>query len=293
VRYQFIVQHQKEFPVSMACRVLTVSENGYYAWKKREESSHRQADRCLSQHIQQVFRDGRGVYGSPRVHAILQQRGLRCSRKRVIRLMRQDGLGVARKRHKARTTDSQHTHPVAPNLLQRDFHAQRPNEKWVADITGIWTHQGWLYLAGIVDCSSRLIVGWAMSATRDERLVEEALLMALGQRQPDAGLLHHTDRGSQYTSRAYWDLLAERGMTVSMSRKGHCWDNALMESVWATLKGECSDRHVFTSHQEARTVLCEYLEVFYNRQRIHSSLGYQSPAHFEQASASSDSSKTP
>ncbi len=167
----------------MTCRVLAVSESGYYAWKRRGESGHRQEDRCLSQ---QIFQDGRGVYGSPRVHAILQHQGLRCSRKRVIRLMRQDGFVAVRKRHKTRTTDSNHTHPIAPHILQRDFQAQRPQEKWVADITGIWTHQGWLYLAGIVDCSSRLVVGWAMSATRDKGLVEDALLMALGQRHPDA-----------------------------------------------------------------------------------------------------------
>jgi putative transposase len=288
-----MVQHHQEFPVSIMCRVLAVSASGYYAWKKREESRHHQDDLRLSQQIQRVFVEGRRVYGSLRIHALLQQHGVRCSRKRVVRLMHQAGFSAARKRHKVRTTDSQHAHPIAPNLLQRDFAAQRPNEKWVGDITGIWTQQGWLYLAGIVDCYSRLMVGWAMSPTRDERLVEDALHMALGRRQPAEGLLHHSDRGSQYTSSAYRALLAEHGVTVSMSRKGDCWDNALMESVWATLKGECADRYVFASHQEARTMLFEYLEVFYNRQRIHSSLGYQSPAHFEQASISSDSSMTP
>jgi putative transposase len=292
VRFAFIAQHQEEFVVSQACQVLEVSESGYYAWKRRNASSRQQEDQVLSQQIQRIFQEGRGVYGSPRIHAVLVRQGLPCSRKRVIRLMRQAGLVAARKCHKTRTTDSHHAHPIAPNRLQRDFAAQHPNEKWVGDITGIWTQEGWLYLAGIVDCYSRLVVGWAMSPTRDERLVEDALHMALGRRHPVEGLLHHSDRGSQYTSSAYRALLAEHGVTVSMSRKGDCWDNALMESVWATVKGECADRHVFVSHQVARAILFEYLEVFYNRQRIHSALGYQSPAHFEQTAVSSDSSCT-
>ena len=279
--------------MSRACQVLQVTTSGYYAWKQRGESSRQWDDQRLSQEIRRIFHEGRGVYGSPRVHAVLQQQGWRCSRKRVVRLMRQAGCVAQRKHYKTQTTDSHHCHPVAPNLLQRDFLAQRPNEKWVGDITGIWTQQGWLYLAGIVDCYSRLVVGWAMSATRDEGLVANALQMALERRHPGEGLLHHTDRGSQYTSGGYRALLAERGITVSMSRKGNCWDNALMESVWATVKGECADRQQFPTLQAARTILFEYLEVFYNRQRVHSSLGYQSPANFEQSHLSSVSLKTP
>jgi putative transposase len=290
VKYQFIAQPQEEFPVSRACQVLAVSPSGYDAWKKRGDSRRAQEDRWMMQQIHRIFQAGRGVYGIPRVHAILQQQGLLCSRKRVLRLMRQSGLIALRKRHKTRTSDSHHPHPVAPNLLQRNFVAQRPNEKWVGDITGIWTQQGWLYLAGIVDGYSRLIVGWVMNATRDEIVVEQALHMALQRRHPDAGLLHHPDRGSQYTSAAYRALLAECGITL---RKGDCWDNALMESVWATLTGKGTDRHIFVSLQEARSVVFAYLGVFYNRQRIHSSLGYHRPAHFEHLMVSSDSFKTP
>jgi putative transposase len=288
-----MAQHQEEFPVSVMCRVLHVAESGYYAWRKRPPSAHQVADEQLSQQIRQIFTEGRGVYGSPRVHAGLHQRGLACGRKRVARLMRQVGLRVHRKRRHVRTTDSQHIRPVAPNVLQRNFQAQRPNEKWVADITGIWTQHGWLYLAGIVDCYSRLMVGWAMSPLRDEALITSALQMALGRRQPTVDLIHHSDRGSQYTSSRYRALLADHGITLSMSRKGDCFDNALMESVWGTLKTECAERHQFTTHQEAQTVLFEYIEVFYNRQRLHSSLGYHSPVHFEQATMSSDSSPTP
>jgi putative transposase len=226
------------------------------------------------------------------VHATLQHQGIHCSRKRVVRLMQQQGLVVRPKKRKVQTTDSRHSHPIAPNLLQRNFHAECPNAKWVGDITGVWTQEGWLYVAGMVDCYSRYAVGWAMSSTRDETLVEAAIRMALARRHVRAGLLHHTDRGSQYTSSSYRALLAERGITVSMSRKGDCWDNAMMESFWGTVKTECVEHHVFTTYQEACATLFDYLEVFYNRQRLHSSLGYQSPASFEQAFVLSDSLPT-
>jgi putative transposase len=278
--------------VSMMCRVLDISESGYYAWRGRPEPARQRADRQLSQQIGQIFRAGRGVYGSPRVHAGLKQAGICCSRKRVARLMRQAGPVVRPARRTARTTDSCHSDPVAPNLLNRDFHAARPNEKWVGDITGIWTAEGWLYLAGLVDCYSRMLVGWAMSSSRDEILVEKAFQMALGRRQLGSDLLHHSDRGSQYTSRPYRAVLAERGITVSMSRKGDCWDNAVMESFWGTVKTECVERQVFATRHEARAILFDYLEIFYNRQRLHSSLGYQSPMDFEKTPLPSDSSQT-
>lgn len=197
--------------------------------------------------------------------------------------MRQKGL-VSCWRHKKRkicTTDSQHNQPVAPNRLNRDFTATAPNQKWVGDITGIWTEEGWLYLSALVDIYSRAVVGWAMDGIRDEQLVENALWMALVRRQPDAGLLHHTDRGSQYTSHAYQAVLTHYGIELSMSRKANCWDNALMESFFGTLKAECVDRQSFATHQQAKTVIFEYLEIFYNRQRLHSSLGYVSPVNFE------------
>lgn len=227
----------------MLCRVLEVSSSGYYDWQQRQPSQRRLANEALSNQIQEVFRQGRGVYGYPRVTAALHQQGVPCGRHRVARLMRQAGLIVLPQKHSTRTTDSQHSHPIAPNLLQRNFAATAPNQKWVGDITGVWTQAGWLYVAALVDIYSRMVVGWAMSAHRDEQLVEDALQMALSRRHPNAGLLHHTDRGSQYTSGPYRAVLQARGITMSMSKKGDCYDNALMESFWGTMKTECVDRH--------------------------------------------------
>jgi putative transposase len=197
------------------------------------------------------------VYGSPRVHAELKAQGVHCGRKRVARLMRERGINVKPKRRKVKTTDSQHDNPVAPNLLKRDFTADAPNTKWVADITGIGTAEGWLYLAAIVDISSRLVVGWAMSKERDEHLVVKAAKMALTQRRPGAGLVHHSDRGSQYTSQGYVTLLQEYGIQISMSKKGDCYDNALMESFFGTLKEECVERQSYQTRSEARSSVFE------------------------------------
>lgn len=282
MRYQFIEQYQQEFPVVVLCRVLGVSESGYYAWRKRPESQHTQEDARLTTHIQDVFVAFRGVYGSPRIHAELRDQGWRTSRKRVARLMQENGMDARRKPFHPITTRSHPRHVVAPNLLQQDFTAARPNEKWTGDITYIPTAQGWLYLAVILDVFSRRVVGWAMSARCDELLVETALRMALARRQPETGLLHQSDRGSQYTSRAYQQVLEEVEMTVSMSGKGNCYDHAVTESFFGTVKDECVHRTIYRSHDEARQSLFEYLEVFYNRQRRHSSLGYLSPTTFEQ-----------
>jgi transposase InsO family protein len=196
--------------------------------------------------------------------------------------MRQRGLSARRKAQRAHTTDSQHANPIAPNRLNREFSAHRPNEKWVTDLTGVRTGQGWLYLAVVLDLFSRRVIGWAMAPRREDDLVLAALRMALAQRRPQAGLLHHSDRGSQYTSRDYQALLRAWGIEVSMSRKGECYDNALMESFFATLKGECTDRQRWASHSQARQAIFEYMEVFYNRQRRHSSLGYLNPIAYEQ-----------
>lgn len=259
--------------------------SGYYAWRARTKagpSAHERADRALSPRIHAAFLAGRGVYGSPRIHAALRAQGLRCSRKRVARLMRAQGLCAERsRRRKPRTTDSQHTQPIAPNLLGRNFTAEAPNRKWVADITGIRTRSGWLYLAGILDVYSRRAIGYAMDGSRDERLVETALDMALVSRQPRAGLVHHSDRGSQYSSTDYRGILEGHGIRMSMSGKGEPYDNALMESFFSTLKGECVERYDFQTSDEARACIFEYLEVFYNRQRLHSALGYRSPMAFE------------
>ncbi len=232
--------------------------------------------------IQAAFLAGRGVYGSPRIHAALRAQGIRCGRKRIARLMRAQGLCAGRaRRRKPRTMDSQHTQPVAPNLLGRDFTAAAPNRKWVADITGIPTRSGWLYLAGILDVYSHRAIGYAMDTYRDEQLVEIALDMALLDRRPRAGLVHHSDRGSQYSSTGYRGILEAHGIRMSMSGKGDCYDNALMESFFSTLKAECVERHDFQTPADAHACIFEYLEVFYNRQRLHSSLGYHSPMAFE------------
>jgi len=282
MKYQFIEQYKQEFPVAVMCRVLDVSESGYYAWRKRPQSQHTREDARLTTQIQDLFVARRGVYGSPRIHADLKALGWRTSRKRVARLMQENGMDARRKPFHPITTRSNPKHAVAPNLLQQDFTAERPNEKWTGDITYIPTAQGWLYLAVILDVFSRRVIGWAMSARCDELLVETALRMALARRRPKAGLLHHTDRGSQYTSRAYQQVLAQVEIKVSMSGKGNCYDNAVTESFFGTVKDECVHRTLYHSHDEARQSLLEYLEVFYNRQRRHSSLGYLSPAVFEQ-----------
>jgi putative transposase len=282
MKYQFIEQYQQEFPVVVMCRVLGVSESGYYAWRKRPESRHKQEDARLTTHIQDVFVTFRGVYGSPRIHAELRDQGVRCSRKRIARLMQENGMDARRKPFHPVTTRSNPKHAVAPNLLQQDFTAEQPNQKWTGDITYIPTAEGWLYLAVMLDVFSRRVIGWAMSARCDELLVETALRMALARRRPENGLLHHTDRGSQYTSRAYRQVLEEVEITVSMSGKGNCYDNAVTESFFGTVKDECVHRTAYHSQDEAKQSLFEYLEIFYNRQRRHSSLGYLSPAAFEQ-----------
>jgi putative transposase len=236
----------------------------------------------LGERIVRIYQENRQVYGSPRIHAALRAEGRRCGRKRVARLMREHGLSAKARLHRTRTTDSQHEHPVAPNLLNRDFMASAPNTKWVADITGVWTWEGWLYLAVVLDIFSRMVVGWAMAQHRDEALVEQAARMALARRHPEPGLLHHSDRGSQYAAADYRALLDHGGIVVSMSRKADCYDNALMESFIGTLKSECVERESYQTRAHARHSIFEYLEVFYHRQRLHSSLGYVSPVTFEQ-----------
>jgi putative transposase len=270
-RSLFIAQHQQEYPVTTMCQVLEVSVSGYYAWKQRAASAR----------MRQVHEATHQVYGSRRIRAELAEQGSSCGRKRVVRLMRQHGL-EARRRHRTVTTDSQHSDPVAPNLLDRDFSAVAPNTKWVTDITGVWTAEGWLFVAVVLDLFSRLVVGWAMAAHRDAQLVEQALQMALLRRHPAAGLLHHSDRGSQYTSGLYQSLLAQIGVQVSMSGKGDCYDNATMESFFSSLKGEWTDWDAYQTRQEAQLSIFEYIEVFYNRQRRHSTLGYLSPVIYEQ-----------
>lgn len=285
MKYRFITQQQGVFPVRLLCRLLGVAESGYYAWRQRPPSQRAEQDAQLLLAIRSVHQDSRGLYGSPRVHAALKRQGVACTRKRVARLMRQHGIhSLRRPRRRIHTTDSRHHRPVAPNLLKRDFSASAANTKWLGDIVGIWTAEGWLYLAALLDCYSRWIVGWAMSAARDEALVTAALHMALFQRQLpfDAELLHHTDRGSQYTADDYLALLRDYGIHASMSGKADPYDNAMMESFFSTLRAELTDLQHFATRQVARAAIFEFIEVFYNRQRLHSSLGYCSPAEFEQ-----------
>ena len=249
-------------------------------------SQHCREDAQLAAQIQQIFLDHRHVYGSPRIHAVLKARGVHCSRKRVVRLMQQLGLSAGRKRQRKPTTRSDPRARFAPNHLNREFAASEPNSKWVTDTKAVETAEGWLYLAVILDLFSRMVVGWAMAATEDEQLVELALRMAIAQRHPPTGLLHHSDRGSEFTSDRYLALLAELGIEVSMSRTANCYDNAAMESFFASLTKECTDRTRFQTRQEARSAIFEYLECFYNPVRLHSTLQYVSPVAFEQANES-------
>ena len=265
--------YRKDYPVSVLCETLGVSLSGYYAWKKRPMSKHQREDNQLAEHIQEVYQYCRKVYGSPRIHAELRDQGIMSSRKRVARLMREQGLSACRRQHRTTTTKSEPGARVAPNLLDQDFTAARPDEKWTGDITAVWTYEGWLYLAVVLDLFSRGVIGWAMAAIQDETLIETALRMALLGRHPSAGLLVHSDRGSQSSSDAYRAALAEAGIIVSMSRTGNCYDNAVTESFFGTLKGECVDRACFQTRREARQTIFEYVECFYNRVRRHSHLG--------------------
>jgi len=281
VKFAFIDAHRHCFPVIRLCSVLEVSDNGYYNWRKRGICQRKREDEQLAKRIEDAFQDNRGVYGSPRLHAELKDQGVCCGRKRVVRLMQAMNICASRKRRKAHKTDSNHSNPFAPNLLEQDFTADAPNKKWMTDMTFIETQEGWLYLAGVIDAYSRKIVGWAMGQNHDAELVKRALQMALIQRQPGAGLVHHSDRGSEYASKSYQKMLQEHGIQISMSKKGDCYDNAPIESFWGTLKEECLGRHMYHTRKEAKTAVFDYIETFYNRKRRHSSLGYLSPEDYE------------
>jgi len=282
--YKFIAEHESEFRTQRMCRVLGVGCSGYHAWCSRSASQRVQEDEVLLVKIQQEYQISRGTYGSPRIHAALQKQGVKCGRKRVARLMRLHKI-TGRKRQKRRpiTTQRDPSAIPAPNLLNQEFYASAPDQKWVSDITYIETVEGWLYLASILDLFSRRVVGWAMADHLEASLVEDALKMALQQRQPEAGLLHHSDQGRQYTSVVYQNRLANAHCQVSMSRTGNCYDNAAIESFFGTLKTECAIQP-FATRAQARTAIFEFIEAWYNRQRLHSSLDYLSPMEFEQKS---------
>ena len=276
MRFGFIEAEKANFSIAAMCRVLRVTRSGFYAWRKRKASARWLRDRNLLRPIRTSFHGSRDTYGSPRVHRDLKEAGERVSRKRVARLMREAGLQSRRKRRFRRTTDSNHSYPVASNALDRRFAPGGSHSWWVGDLTYIWTAEGWLYLATLLDLATRRVMGWSMSANIDTALVSSALEMALG-RSDGAPFGHHTDRGSQYASNAYRQQLDDRGITCSMSRRGNCWDNAVAESFFATLKTEWLDHHRFLTRDAARAAAFDFIEVFYNRKRLHSSLGYLSP----------------
>jgi transposase InsO family protein len=271
-----------EYSIQRLCVIFAVSRSGYYAWAKSLDSTHARRDHELRAKIAVVHRQSRETYGSPRVTIELQAQGEKVGRHRVARLMQQDGLrGRQNRRYRVRTTDSAHSHPIAPNRLATLPVPTKPNRVWVSDLTYVPTDEGWLYVAGVLDRGSRCLVGWAMGSTLDTAVPLAALMMALRQRKPARGLIHHSDRGVQYASADYRATLADHGLVASMSRKGNCYDNAAMEAFWSSLKNELVHRRHFTTRAEARTAIFDYIEVFYNRTRRHSSLGYQSPLDYE------------
>jgi putative transposase len=284
VKFAFIKEHRCLWPVVVICRVLKVSRSGFFAWLKRPVSKRQRRQEELIEKIRAVHQENRELYGSPRVYRSLLIDGQIVCRNTVAKLMRQANIRAkTRRRFVPRTTDSTHQQPVADNALDRNFTAMAADRKWVADITYVPTAQGWLYLAAVLDLFSRKIVGWSMAAHMKTDLVRDALQMALQRRDPKQGLLHHSDRGVQYASDEYQKLLIDQGIQISMSGKGDCWDNAVMESFWATLKMELVYQQEYATQMEARLSIFEYIEVFYNRQRLHSSLGYVSPESFEAA----------
>ncbi len=273
--------HKDQFSTTAMCRVFGVSKSGYYAWVRRPESQRSLDDDKLGNEIERVHKESKQTYGSPRIHAELRSNGIRCGRKRVARLMRDRDLSPKSAKKFKVTTDSGHKLPVAENLLDQKFEQQDCNQTWAADITYVWTGQGWLYLAVVLDLFSRRVVGWSMQRTMTRDLVLSALKMAIGSRRPGSNLLHHSDRGSQYASGDYQQMLGRFGITCSMSRKGNCWDNAPVESFFATLKRELVHHKYYHTRDEARADIFEYIESWYNRKRLHSSLGYMSPCDYE------------
>ena len=285
MRFRFIQEYRETFPVGQLCRHLEVSRSGFYAWARRPHSDRDRANAELVQQIHAVHRENRGVYGSPRVYRALRNAGHNAGRHRVARLMRLEGLrGKAARRFRfiaTRRTDF----PAAPDLVRRKFRADAPDRLWVADITQVRTREGWLFLAAILDVFSRRIVGWATSDKAENAVAAEALRIALAQRRPAPGLIHHSDRGSQYASADYQDLLERHGNRCSMSRAGNCLDNAMAESFFHSLKVEWLYHFVIRSRAHARSLVFDYIEGFYNRSRLHSSLGYRSPETYETVSA--------
>ncbi len=286
MKYACIARHRAQYAGRLMCRVLALSAAGFYAAQRRTPSARTRADQRLRVAIRAAHATSRRTYGSPRVHAELRAQGVRCGKKRVARLMRTDGLRAKpRRRGRPATTDSRHAYPAAPNVLARQFSVTaiaRPDRVWAGDLTYLPTREGWLYLAVVLDLASRRVIGWAMRPTLARELALSALQMALEHRRPSRGVLHHSDRGSQYACGDYQALLTQHGLRCSMSKRGDCFDNAVAESFFATLETELIAAADWHTRAEARTAVFEYIELWYNRQRRHSSLGYVSPAEYEQ-----------
>jgi putative transposase len=280
--FSFIQEHAEQWPVSVMCQTLDVSPQGFYAWRQRPTSQQQLRREALVVEIRDAHAECKQRYGSPRIHAeLVRGRNVKCSVNTVAKLMRQEGIRAKSVKKFRHTTDSNHSLPVAENTLAREFDAQGPNERWVADITYIPTREGWLYLAAVEDLYSRMVAGWSMADHMESRIVVDALEMAILRRFPDEGLLAHSDRGSQYASDHYQRLLVRHGIECSMSEPGQCWDNAPMESFFATLKKELVHHEDYQTRAEAKASIFEYVETFYNPKRRHSSLGYLCPAEFE------------
>lgn len=282
MKFRFISDHREIFRVGRMCNVLDVSRSGYYAWLKRPESRRNKENRKLALHIRVIHNQKyKNVYGSPRIHRELSDKGVLCSQNRVARIMKQEGIrAIVPRKYKA-TTDSKHNLPVAPNLLKQEFDVKEPHKVWLADITYIATVEGWLYLASIMDLGSCRIKGWSMNNRITKELTLDALKMAICNYPETEGIMHHSDRGSQYASHEYQKLLKDNGLICSMSRKGNCWDNAPIESFFHTLKTEWVYRFQYRTRQEAKISLFDYIEIFYNRQRRHSALQYMNPCQYE------------
>jgi transposase InsO family protein len=281
MRFALIDAAKKEFPIHRLCRALGVSESGYFAWKDRPACRRQHEDMVLLAHVRSAFTLTNGTYGSPRMTRELQDQGLTVGRRRAARLMRENGLRARQKRRFKRTTDSHHAWPVAPNLLDQDFTATRPDEKWGADISYIWTREGWLYVAVVIDLFARRVVGWAMADRLHRDLALAALRKALIMRRPGPGLIHHSDRGSQYCSIDYQAELRKHGILISMSGKGNCYDNSMLETFFKTLKSELVWRTIFETRQQAERAIGRYIDGFYNPVRRHSALDFSSPNQFE------------
>ena len=279
MRYEFIEKHRAEHSICLMCRVLEVSPSGFYAWQRRPESQRSREDRRLRVYIRSAFFVSRETYGTPRIQDELLSQGIHCGRQRIGRLMKEDGLVPKKARRFRRTTISAAHHPKAENVLNRQFSSDFPNRVWAGDITYLQAGGSWLYLAVILDLFSRRVVGWSISSSLGKELAQSALTRAIFERTPGPGLLHHSDRGSQYTSTDYQAQLRENNVVASMSRKGDCWDNAVVESFFATLKIELGD--TFSSCKIAQLALFDYIEIFYNRQRRHTAIGGISPAQAE------------